>query len=302
MNGSAAADNALAYALMLIRHLRSHQQPAELRLLAVLPAPHDAAAAHFPLPPGLSAAQLTARLHTQAAALATQGPCRLTLITRDVATELARCPQPGTTDVLVVGRPPAADAPGPAAHPLFLLCRLLPNPLLVVPAAFAAPAEVPTRLALDTDGQAVRLPGSARRVTELLLSLRQDTRVLYLGSGRTAAARLLAQLVPSTVGIHVYTADEALPPPAALLARFAEIGLLGDLPHTLHTAYHASVEEGILQLLRACDADLLLFVARQRTLPGEQFDTSTGARLMLRSPIPTLVVPEAAPVRWLRRA
>ncbi|GAB3841377.1 hypothetical protein GCM10028821_48140 [Hymenobacter jeollabukensis] len=300
MNGSAAADNALAYALTLIRHLRSHQQPTELRLLAVLPAAHDAAAAHFPLPPGLSAAQLTARLCTQATELAAQGPCRLTLITRDVATELPQCLHPGAADVLVVGRPSDEDAR--AAHPLFYLCRLLPNPLLVVPVAFGATTEVPTRLVLDTDGQAVRLPGSVRRVAELLLSLRQDTRVLYLGSGRRAATRLLAQLAPSTVGIHVYTAGEAPPAPATLLARFAEIGLLGDLPHTLHTTYHPSVERGILQLVQACDADLLLFVARQRTLPGEQFEASTSAQLMLHSPIPTLVVPEAAPVRWLRRA
>ncbi|MCC3160769.1 hypothetical protein LJ737_26265 [Hymenobacter sp. 15J16-1T3B] len=299
MNGSAAADNALAYALMLVRYLRRHQQPVELRLLAVLPARHDAAAAYFPRPTGQSADALVAGLCAQAAELAAQGPCRFTLVTRNVAAELTQLFHFAAADVLVVGRP--ADTALPTARSLFYLCRLLPNPLLLVPAAFAAPAEVPARLALDTDGQAVRLPSSARRVTELLLSLRQDTRVLYLGSGRRAAGRLLAQLAPSTVGIHVYTADEPAPPPAALLARLAEIGLLGDLPHTLHTAYHSSVEEGILQLIQACEAELLLLVARQRTLPGEQFETSTSARLMLRSPIPALVVPEAAPVRWRRR-
>lgn len=300
MNGTVAADKALAYALLLARHLRRKQQPTAIRLLAVLPDATDPAAGWFPLPPRLTPPELTARLSQQAAALTAQVPCQLSFILRDVAAELARLLPAGAGEILVVGRP---DEPAdPTAHPLFFLCRLLPHPLLVVPAAFALPGEVPGRLLLDTDGGPVRLPPSARHAAELLLSLRPDTRVLYLGSGRRAAARLLAQLAPSAVGIHIYTDDEPPPTPAALLARFAEIGLLGELPHTLHTAYHPSVERGVLQLVQAYGADLLLLVARQCSLPGELFDASASAALMLRSPVPTLVVPEAAPVRWPRRA
>lgn len=298
MDGTAAADNALAYATLLVRHLNGRQQPAAIRLLVVLPPPADPAAPYFPLPPWLSTTALLTQLGQQAAGLAAHVTCHLSLVTRNVAAELPPLLE-SDADILVIGRPDAPPAPG--AHPLFYLCRLLALPLLVVPAGFAPPSELPRRLVLDTDGLAVRLPASTRHATELLLSLRPDTRVLYLGSGRRAVSRLLAQLVPSAVGIHVYTADEPAPAAAALLARFAEIGLLGELPHSLHTAYHPSVEQGILQLVREYQADLLLFVARQCTLPGEQFEASAGAGLMLRSPIPALVIPEAAPVPWLRR-
>lgn len=298
MNGTASADNALAYALLLARYLHDRQQPVTLRLLAILPAAADPAAPYFPLPPHLSPSELLSRLGEQAMVLTAQLPCLLSFVTHDVATELPRLLAHGTADILVTGRPDSLAAPD--AHPLFYLCRLLPQPILVVPPTFA-PRGVPGRLVLDTDGLAVRLPASVQPTAELLLSLRPDTRVLYLGSGRRAASRLLAQLVPSMVGIHVYTDDEPAPAPSTLLARFAEIGLLGQLPHTMHTAYHPSVEQGILQLAREFSADLLLFVARQRTLPGEQFEASTSAALMLHSPIPTLAVPEAAPVRWLRR-
>ena len=299
MDGTAAADNALTYATLLARHLGRRQQPAAIRLLAVLPPPADPAAAYFPLPPRLGSAELLARLGQRAAELAAHVTCHLSLVTRNVAAELPLLLE-GGADLLVVGRPEGLTAPG--THPLFYLCRLLAQPLLLVPGAFVPPPEVPGRLILDTDGLAVRLPASARHAAELLLSLRPDTRVLYLGSGRRAVTRLLAQLAPSALGIHVYTADEPAPAPDALLARFAEIGLLGEVPHSLHTAYHPCVEQGILQLVRESRADLLLFVARQCTLPGEQFEASAGAGLMLHSPVPALVVPEAAPVPWLRRA
>ena len=298
MNGTASADNALAYALLLAQHLKVRQQPVRLRLLAVLPTPADPAAGYFQLPTQVAASELLSRLGEQAMRLTARLPCLLSFVTCDVATELPRLLGHGAADIVVVGRPEALA--GPDAHPLFYLCRLLPQPILVVPPTFAS-RTVPTRLVLDTDGLAVRLPASVRPTAELLLSLRPDTRVLYLGGGRRAVGQLLAQLAPSVVGIHVYTADEPAPAPNLLLSRFAEIGLLGQLPHTVHTAYHPSVTQGILQLAEEYDAELLLFVARQRSLPGEQFEASASAALMLRSPIPTLTVPEAAPVRWRRR-
>jgi nucleotide-binding universal stress UspA family protein len=298
MDFTAAADHALRYAGRLAAHLISRQRPAELRLLALLPDPAEAE--YFPAAARFDPTDLVAYLAAAAAALPAVVPCRTVLLTGPVGPRLAatlRAPAPG---LLVLGRP---EAPVRAASsPILYLCRLVQHPLLVVPAGFAAATPAPTRLALDTDGLPVRLPPTAEPLAELMSSLRPHNHVHYLGAGPRAAEQLLRQLRPQTVGIHVYTATEPAPAPASVLARLAEIGLLAGLPHTLDLACHPSVEEGILQVAHAHRADLLACVARQQSLPEPAFYRSPSAGLMLRSPIPTLVVPEAAPVPWTRCA
>ncbi|RTQ44861.1 universal stress protein [Hymenobacter gummosus] len=297
MDCSPAADDALRYAVQLVQHLLSRHLPAQLRLLAVLPASHDEAAPYFTALAGWTPRQAAGYLQRQLQALPPALRTDPEVVTGAVAAELALRLRPNGADILVLGRSTGTAAP--LHHPSLYLCRLLPQPLLLVPAAASAAAP-PTRVVLDTDGLPVHLSRTAHHVADLLLSLCHDSRVLYLSPGRPAVRQLIQQLLPKAAGIHVYTADEPVPQPAEVLERLTEIGLLAGLPHTLHTAYHESVEQGIIELVQAHAADLLVFVARQFSLPEADFYQSPGAGLMQRSPVPTLVVPEAAPVPWTR--
>ncbi|OON67216.1 universal stress protein [Hymenobacter sp. CRA2] len=301
MDFTPEAENALAYAVALTRNLVSRQLRAEVYLIVPLPTATDPAAPYFPHTAGLRPAGAARRLHQHTYSVAQQVPCRSQLLTGPLDESLPALLDGSRSNVVVLGRPADDDGTAAPATALYLV-QLLQQPLLIVPADFAAPAAAPSRVALDTDCQPVRLPANARHVSELLLCLLQDSRVLYLGAGRKAAARLLTELIPKAVGIHVYTANETAPAPEQLLQRFDEMGFLHELPHTVQTTYHSCVEEGIIETALANGAELLLFVARQRTLAGQRFEDSATAQLMQHCPIPALVVPEAAPVRWTRYA
>lgn len=293
---SPASTNALDYALALANQLSGRQQPVHVQVISLpdgtLQAGKPVRRLRSPLP-----AQLAARLFTLHRLASARVACSHHLLPRpDLATaaELLGTDYQG---LLVVGRPTASAG---AEQPVSRLIQHLQHPLLVVPETYTAHA-APRRIALDIDCQPVHLPASAANVVELLLQLK-DNRVHYLSEGRAAVRTLLAQLQPEAVGIHVYSTAEAPVPPAGLAESLSGLGLLHDFAHTVHTACHASIGQGVIQAAVAAEADLLLFVARQQTLRGNRFATSTTAALMDTSPVPALAIPEAAPVPWTRYA
>ncbi|UYZ60866.1 hypothetical protein [Hymenobacter latericus] len=289
---SGVAANALEYATFLARQLTTRQMSVRLRVLSVAAdlGTADGLLAHPTLPP-LPA--LEQRLATLERLRETSVTYTHELLQRPVAECLPEMLSASLPSVLICGR---ANLPANAAeHPVLQLIRLVTQPLLLVPEHYHEHV-IPQRIVFDTDRRPAHLPKSVSIVPEFLLQF-QTNRVLYLGQGRAGARRLLTRVIPEAVAIHIYTTAQA-PEPDDILANVHATQLLDGLSHTIQTNQHSSIEQGIIETALSNAADLLMFVARQQSLPGSRFYNSPTAGLMLRTPIPALVIPEAAPVLW----
>ncbi|WP_400191655.1 hypothetical protein [Hymenobacter sp. B81] len=291
---TSATATALAYTHLLVAHLTARQLAVQVRILSVT-TPLTVADSLYATPAPASAEQYAERQRQLAAFTDAGAICQHQLLTAPPAEVLPSLlkhdRQHDRLGMLVIGRHLPACSTLSQQLSLHLI-RLIDHPLLLVPEDFAG-ATVPRRVVFDTDRQPVRLPESANAIPELLMQLVAN-RVHYLGEGPEAVEELLARLIPEALSIHVYTSAEA-PPPGEIVDCVHETGLLAGLAHTVQTAYHASVVEGVIQTAVANAADLLIFVARQHTLPGDAFYHSSTAGFMLHTPIPMLVMPELVP-------
>ncbi|KUG09809.1 hypothetical protein ASU33_19250 [Solirubrum puertoriconensis] len=289
---SGAAANALEYASFLARQLTARQLSVRLRVLSV--------AADLSTTQGLSAAPTLPPLELLNQRLAllerlqnASIPYTHELLQQPVAECLPDMMSAALPTVFICGR---TDTTAPSAEQTLLhLIRLVTHPMLLVPEQYREHA-IPQRIVFDTDRKPVHLSKSVAIVPEFLLQF-QTNRVLYLGQGRAGARRLLTRVIPEAVAIHIYTTAQA-PEPDDILANVHATQLLHGLSHTIQTNQHFSIEQGIIETALSNSADLLMFVARQQSLPGELFYGSPTAGLMLHTPIPALVIPEAAPVLW----
>jgi nucleotide-binding universal stress UspA family protein len=285
---SAAATNALHYALVVGRHVGG-----QIRLLHVLP---EAAGFDAPYFGGLREVRPLAEaerlLRELTATIQPYLPCTAALIMEQPVKKLAALLEAGMGSVVVVGNAnPVKSMRYAGTSTALHLVRNLAYPLLIVPATYRA-GLVPRRIVLDTDRRAVRLPPAAETISSLLAQLAASRQPLTLSAVPGAVDDLLTRVIPSVVGLHVYT-GEASPEMEDVAFRIRQMGLLQHVAHTVTSARHPSIEEGIRHAADRYQADLLTFVTRQRMFAGRQFLHSVTAGLLAHSRIPVLTVPEA---------
>lgn len=288
---STASANALRYVVLLTRHVMS-----QVHLVYVLPVPTAPGAEFFRVAgTQLTFQQAEKKLAARAQEMNRYVPCTYEVITAAPAQVLARLLGRRPLSVTVVGSNYSGrTVTEPWLSTALYLVRTCPQPLLVVPAVYQA-REAPHRVVFDTDGRfSTSLAESARPLTELLYRLTRRGQSLQLSPAPGAVDTLLTKLVPTVVGIHIYTAEHG-PAEAEVAGRIGKSGLLEGVAYTIQTSRHSCVEEGILRVVAQQRAELLAFVTRQLTFAGPEFFESITARLLLRSFIPVLTVPEATP-------
>ncbi|PJJ59891.1 universal stress protein [Hymenobacter chitinivorans] len=168
--------------------------------------------------------------------------------------------------LLVLGRPRHEELPDELATTTAL--ELLPTttrPMLVVPEQ--AVVGLPRRVLLALDNEPYELPESALVVDRLLNPLHARLTVLHVGAGPAEEA--------------ARPAEEA----AALL------GLSPELPLKTRTLRHAWPADAILAAAGSGEFDLVILLARRRSVLGHLFHHSVTAQVLLHSPVPVLVLP-----------
>lgn len=284
---SAAATNAVQYAAVLARHVGGC-----LRLWHVLPEEEGQYQTYFSRSsqvPDEAAAEL--QLAHLAAQVTHEAPCTWQVLLTDPIAHFTSLLTDATGHVLVVGNAnPAKPMTGAHLSTALYLVRQLAQPLLVVPITFRA-GPVPRRIVLDTDRRAVRLPPAAQTIPGLLAQLTYARHPLLLSHLPGDVDTLLTRIIPQVVGIHVYS-SEASPEMEEIAAKVRQTGLLEGVAHTVASTRHPSIEQGIRHAAARYRADLLSFVTRPRTYPGEQFLHSVTAGLLAHSHIPVLTIAE----------
>jgi nucleotide-binding universal stress UspA family protein len=185
-----------------------------------------------------------------------------------VAQDLARRYQPALFVLSQADddRPAAADLVAAAAG----LLRAGSFPLLVV--SPNAPAEHPPRRIL----------------------IAADREPFALAPEAAALRALLALPDTEIIVAHVSSGVEDDEGCALALRAVQASGLVEGLPVPELRGYqHAHYEEGLLAAALDTRADLIVVLARQRSYLGELFHHSITAHLLLRSPMPVLVLPVA---------
>ncbi|OWP61884.1 hypothetical protein CDA63_16985 [Hymenobacter amundsenii] len=171
--------------------------------------------------------------------------------------------------LVVLGRPDYEDIPEVMVHTTALdILRTSPRPLLVVPHNVTANS-LPRRVLLAADGEPFSLGPYAGPARQILTALHAELTVLHVAPK---------------------------PDPAALagaLALVVRTGLTVDLPTPVLGASQVAEDpaEGILQLAQPADYDLVVLIARPRSFLGSLFHRSVTARVLLRSPVPVLILP-----------
>ncbi|MBX0290485.1 universal stress protein [Hymenobacter sp. HSC-4F20] len=284
---SATATNALQYAVVVARHVGG-----QVRIWHVPPEAAGEHHAYFsPASQELAGPAVVQELTRLAAQVAAEVPCTWELLLTDPISRFTDLLADATGHVLVVGNANPAKSMASARQSTALhLVRHLAQPLLVVPRTFRA-GPVPRRIVLDTDRRAVRLPQAAQTIPGLLAQLTHAQHPLLLGHLPSDVDLLLTRSIPEVVGIHVYT-GEASPKMEEIATQVRQTGLLEGVAHTVASTRHPSIEQGIRHAAARYRADLLSFVTRPRTYPGEQFLQSVTAGLLAHSHIPVLTISE----------
>ncbi|ALD20649.1 universal stress protein [Hymenobacter sp. DG25A] len=170
--------------------------------------------------------------------------------------------------VLICGRAATPDfldqLLGDQALPVL---RHLRYPLLMVPEGSPMPG-TPTRVALAADGEPFTFRDNAMDMHPLWEALRATFSVL-----------------------HVET-EEQYDRARTAVNSLRHNHLVKDLsPDSLYTVHHTSPATGILQAAADTQAELLVLMARERSLLGGLFHRSVTAQVLQRSPVPVLVLP-----------
>ncbi|RSK33920.1 universal stress protein [Hymenobacter metallilatus] len=284
---SAAATNALHYAVVLARHVGGL-----VHLWHMLPARQASSAAYFGSPGAVcTAAQAQASLLEVARKVEQYVPCATSLLLENPMQHLVATLGTKAGNVVVVGNAnPVKSMQAAASSAALRLVQTLAQPLLVVPITYRAGA-IPRRVVLDTDRQKVRLPVAASTIPCLLAQLTDSSQPLTLSHLPGDVEDLLNRVIPSVVGLHVYTSP-ASPELVDVANNIQATGLLHGVAHTVTSTRYPSIEEGIRYAADRHQADLLTFVTRQRMYPGKQFLRSVTAGLLAHSRIPVLTIPE----------
>ncbi|UYZ59706.1 universal stress protein [Hymenobacter latericus] len=173
--------------------------------------------------------------------------------------------------MLVLGRPGTANTPSDLVTGATMdLMRTVHRPLLVVPTVGWGTVP-PRRLAIAIDDSAFTL-------------MQHDDLVRRLQTCLGASLSL----------VHVAPPHEPEPTPESLLKLTSAAGISSEIPATsVHTVYHTEPAAGILQAAHEVKADLLVLVARRRSLFGSLFHRSVTAQVVAESPVPVLLLPAA---------
>lgn len=286
---SAAASNALHYAVVLAQHLGGH-----IKVWHAWAGAAGIEAAFLQSSGGVVRpfVQMQQKLQRLAAEVGRTVPCTAEVLHEAPTSHLQAALGNDTGNVLVVGNAnPVKKLMAATTSTALHLVRTVAQPLLVVPATFR-PARPPRRIVLDTDRRAVRLPPSAGTIPLLLSQVAGSHHPFHLSGAPGEIEYLLGRLLPEALGIHVYTTEH--PPAVEELARsIQQTGLLNGVAHTVAASRHPSIEEGIRHAASRHRADLLTFVTRQRMYVGASFYQCVTAGLLAHSRIPVLTVPEA---------
>lgn len=168
--------------------------------------------------------------------------------------------------LLVLGRPDTEELPNELVSTTALeLLRTAPCPMLVVPpqAALAAPR----RVLVAADEEGFTLGEQARFVHSFFTQVPEQLTVLHVS--------------PEPDGVGAAAAAEAL----------KRAGITGPATPRLRPLVHPDVAAGIVEQAATGEFDLVVVVARPRTLLGRLFHRSVTAYVLLHSPIPVLVLP-----------
>jgi nucleotide-binding universal stress UspA family protein len=185
----------------------------------------------------------------------------------DIETQIVRAARHHHADLMVLGQRDPRSTPDELVQTTALdLLPDAPCPLLMVP------------------------PGSHSHTAPKRVLLAADDQPVHLGASAAIAAALLA----GTELTVTYVAAEHADAQAALhwvqqagLASAAASVAARCVQHT-HTA------AGIVHAAQSLQADLLVVLARRRSLLGGLFHRSVTAEVLREAPVPVLVVPERA--------
>ncbi|WP_303312529.1 universal stress protein [Hymenobacter sp. BT730] len=197
-------------------------------------------------------------------------------------------PVPATVDLSVNTLAEALADAIARYHPLVLVCgraatpdfldqllgdqslpvlRHLHYPLLMVPENAHLPGS-PTRVGLVADGEPFKLRDNALNMQPLWEALGAKYFVL-----------------------HVET-EEQYDRARTAVNSLRHNHLVKDLPpDSLYTVHHTRPATGILQAAADTQTELLVLLARERSLLGGLFHRSITAQVLQRSPVPVLVLP-----------
>ena len=171
--------------------------------------------------------------------------------------------------LIVLGRPERDELPDELASTTALeIIQHAPYPLLVVPAKLTNTAP-PRRLLLAVDGEPFSLGEFAGMARDLLQGLGAELTLLHC------------------------TTDTATPgTAAAALDTVQSTGLNLNLPALrVQQVVAPNPTEGILAAARAANYDVVVLLARRRSVLGRLFHHSVTAQVLLHSEIPVLVLP-----------
>ena len=175
--------------------------------------------------------------------------------------------------LVVLGRADPDNTPDELVSSTALdILRTAPYPMLVVPHSVHTTAP-PRRVLLAVDGEEFSLGQHAGAMRHLLNVLHAELTVLHVAEN--------ADIEDNT---------------AAALAMVQRTGLTTELTQPIQTrSLNASAPaDGILQVARPADFDLVVLIARPRSFLGELFHHSVTAQVLLHSPVPVLVLPATA--------
>lgn len=175
--------------------------------------------------------------------------------------------------LVVLGRPGPDDTPDELVSTTALdILRTAPYPMLVVPHSVPTTSP-PRRVLLAVDGEEFSLGQHAGAMRHLLDALHAELTLL-----------------------HVTENANPRESAAVALAMVQRTGLTANLAQPIQTLRltAAAPAEGILQVARPADFDLVLLIARPRSFLGELFHHSVTAQVLRQSTVPVLVLPAAA--------
>lgn len=172
--------------------------------------------------------------------------------------------------LIVLGRSDYSGTPDELVQTTSLdILRTSPYPMLVVPHNLATTTTTPRRVLLAVDGEEFTLSEHAGSIRHLLTALHVELTVLHVAPEAGH---------PETV--------------AQALNSVLQTGLAIDLPPVYSRAVvNNSPAEGILAAATPTDFDLVMLIARPRSVLGHLFHHSVTAQVLLHSSLPVLVLP-----------
>ncbi|WP_303312534.1 universal stress protein [Hymenobacter sp. BT730] len=185
-----------------------------------------------------------------------------------VAEVVAQAIKQHQPDLLVLGRPDTEAQPEESVSTASLaILQASPYAMLVLPTHVPHGAR-PRRLLIALDGEP-----------------------FHLGQGNQLLAQLFKALHAQLILLHISTHMETA---ASALDSFTQTGLSANLPPVQSLLLrHSSPAEGILQAADPAQYDIVVLIARPRSILGKLFHRSVTAQVLLQSRLPVLVVPAA---------